>query len=114
VALFAQSEDKKQVLAAVGIGSFCGAFFPYWKPGARPSVWYWPGPLIVGILGYVFAYVTIPREALFIGRPGLAGGFLAALARPLPLDYASIGTAGALIGYWMRRTSVRDRDAAHS
>jgi hypothetical protein len=25
------------------------------------------------------------------------------------LDYASVGTAGALVGYWMRRNALRDR-----
>jgi hypothetical protein len=114
VVLVAQSEDKKQVLAAVGIGSFVAAFFPHWKHGARPSIWYWPGPILVGILGYLLAAFTVPTEALFIGRPGRFGGFLNALARPLPLDYASIGTAGALIGYWMRRTSVREREAMNA
>lgn len=108
VALIARAEDKKQVLAAVAIGSFAGAFFPYWQHGARPSAWYWAGPLVVGLAGYLLAYVN-PPEGWELGRPGYQAGFLAALARPLPIDYASLGTAGALLGYWMRRRSLRDR-----
>jgi hypothetical protein len=108
VILVAQSEDKKQVLAAVAIGAFAGAFFPYWQHGARPSAWYWAGPLAVGVAGYVLAWVN-PPLGTDIGRPGHPAGFLAALARPLPLDYAGAGTAGALLGYWMRRRSLRDR-----
>jgi hypothetical protein len=110
VLLLAQSEDKKQVILAIGIGSFAGAFFPHSQHGARPSVWYWAAPLALGVFGYLAAWVS-PPTGIEVGRPGLAGGFLAALARPLPLDYASVGTAGALLGYWMRRSSLRDRQA---
>jgi hypothetical protein len=112
--ILGQSEDKKQVLAAVGLGAFAGAFFPYWQPGVRPAAWYWAGPLIVGLAGYVWAYVAAGQGGLEIGRPGVEGGFLAALARPLPLDYASLGTAGAIVGYWMRRKSLRDREIAEA
>lgn len=112
VILLGQTEDHKQVLAAVAIGSFAGAFFPYWQRGAYPSAWYLAGPLVVGTAGYVLALFLVPAGDLAIGRPGHSGGFLAALARPLPLDYASMGTIGGLIGYWMRRKSVREREVA--
>lgn len=108
VIVIAQAEDKKQVIAAVAIGAWAGAFFPYWQHGARPSAWYWTGPLVVGVAGYLLAYVN-PPEGWGIGRPGYRAGFLAALVRPLPLDYAGVGTAAALMGYWMRRRSLRDR-----
>ncbi len=106
----AQSEDKKQVLAAVGIAAFAGAFFPYWQHSIRPSPWYWAGPLVVGLAGYGFNYFS-PPSGIVIGRLGYGGGFLSALARPLPLEYASIGTAGAIAGYWMRRKSLSEREA---
>lgn len=108
--LLAQTQDKKQVLGAVGIGSFCGAFFPYWQRGAYPSVWYLAGPLVVGIAGYLLAYILLPAADLALGRPGLSGGLIAALGRPLPLDYASMGTIGALVGYWLRRKSNHERE----
>jgi hypothetical protein len=108
VIFIAQSEDKKQVLAAVAVGSFAGAFFPHWQHAARPSAWYWAGPLFVGLMGYLLAYAK-PPDGWDLGRPGFPAGFLAALVRPLPLDYAGVGTAAALIGYWMRRRSLRDR-----
>lgn len=112
VCILAQSEAKKQVVLAVGVGSFAGAFLPYWRHGARPSVWYWAAPLALGLFGYLFAWIS-PPAGIEIGRPGFGtggGGFLVALARPLPLDYASVGTAGALLGYWMRRKSLHERD----
>jgi hypothetical protein len=110
VLLLAQSEDKKQVILAIGIGSVAGAFFPYSQHGARPSVWYWAAPLVLGLFGYLVAWLA-PPTGIELGRPGLNGGFLAALARPLPLDYASVGTAGALLGYWMRRSSLQEKQA---
>lgn len=110
--LLSQSEDKKQAVAAVAIGSFAGAFFPYWQRGAYPSAWYLAAPLMVGLLGYLLAFALVPPADMAIGRPGNSGGVLAALARPLPLDYASVGTAGALGGYWMRRKTVREREVA--
>jgi hypothetical protein len=64
------------------------------------------------LFGYLFAWISPPAGVEF-GRPGYGtggGGFLVALARPLPLDYASVGTAGALLGYWMRRKSLHERD----
>jgi hypothetical protein len=110
VIFIAQTEEKKQVVAAIGIGAFMGAFFPYWRHGPRPSIWYWAGPLAVGLPGYLFAF-ALPPVGIEIGRPDLnAGGILGSLARLLPLDYASMGTAGALLGYWMRRTSLRERE----
>jgi hypothetical protein len=113
VVILARSEDKKQVLAAVAIGSFFAAFLPYWQPGARPSVWYWAGPLAVGLAGYLLAFIA-PPPGTDIGRPGYPAGFLAALVRPLPLDYASIGTTMALLGYWMRRKGLRERELAQA
>jgi hypothetical protein len=110
ILIMAQSEDRKQLIAAVGIGAFAGAFFPYWQHGARPSVWYWTGPLIVGLIGYLFAFIS-PPQGFELGRPDLnGGGILGALSRPLPLDYASMGPAGALLGYWMRRKSLKERE----
>lgn len=110
ILIVAESEDRKQLIAAVGVGAFAGAFFPYWQHGARPSVWYWSGPLLVGVIGYLFAFVS-PPHGFEIGRPDInGGGILGALSRPLPLDYASMGPAGALAGYWMRRKSLRERE----
>jgi hypothetical protein len=66
--------------------------------------------LALGLFGYLAAWL-FPPTGIEVGRPGLAGGFLAALARPLPLDYASAGTGGALLGYWMRRNGLQERQA---
>ena len=107
VALIARTEDKQQVLAAVGIGSFAGtaiaqSVFPTDQRG-----WYWAAPLLVGLIGYLLAYLN---------PSGMSHGHLinafAPLARPLPLDYASLGVAGAVLGHWMGRRWHREREDA--
>ncbi len=94
-----QSESKNQCLASVGIASFLATLLAYKYAAVRPSIWYWSGPLIVGLVGYILAAMGQDLN-LAIGSPA---GTFAALARPLPIDYASVGPAGAILGYWMMR-----------
>jgi hypothetical protein len=105
--LLAQSDQKKQALASVGVASFIGTVAAYFAAPTQPSVWYWIGPIIVGVVGYLATMVT--PSGLEVGDPR---GPLANLARPLPLDYASVGTAASILGYWMSRRWQRDREDA--
>lgn len=108
VVLLARTDDKKQVLAAVGVASFLGTLLAYSAAPVRPSAWYWAGPFVVGVVGYVVAsFGSVPVAAW---KDGLGRGLLAPLARPLPLDYASFGPAGALLGYWMSRQWHRAKE----
>jgi hypothetical protein len=105
MALLAQTDKKAQVIWAVGISSFLAALAAHSLFPARPSVWFWSAPLIVGGLGYTLAW--------FGGAPGVGGtigGLLPALARPLPLDYAGAGVAGALYGYWTSRKWLHEHE----
>ena len=79
----------------------------------RPSVWFWIGPSLVGIIGYLFAYSAATDSQWLIGvaEPSLGE---ASLAYALPLDYAGAGTAGSLIGYWMSRRWQEHREAAEN
>ena len=74
--------------------------------------------VIVGVFGYLFAYLAFCSTDPITWKSGTGGGTLAALARPLPLDYASLGTAGALVGYWTSRQWQRakelETEAAHA
>jgi hypothetical protein len=105
--LLAHTDQKQQVLAAVGLSSFVGTIAAYFAAPTQPSVWYWIGPIIVAMIGYLATMVT--PGGFEIGDPR---GPLANLARPLPLDYASVGTAGSILGYWMSRRWQRDREDA--
>lgn len=109
VLLVAQTDEKKQVLAAVGIGAVAGSMIAYAFSPVRPSVWYWAGPLVVGTVGYLATFLASDAG---LWRLGMVEGLFGALARPLPLDYASVGIAGAIFGYWSGRRAHRTKQAA--
>jgi hypothetical protein len=97
VLLFVPTDAKKQVLIGVFIAAFVGsALAEHLFPDRRAARLFWVGPLVVGLIGYLMAYSSGADFTI-----GSAQGALAALARPLPLDYASGGVAGALLGYWV-------------
>jgi hypothetical protein len=102
--LLCQSDAKNQTLASVMIASYLGALGAHHLVPIRPSAWFWIGPLAVGLIGYIGQYFNP------IGwNIGEARGLFAPLARPLPLDYAALGTAGALLGYWTSQRWHRER-----
>jgi hypothetical protein len=106
--LIAQTDAKPQVIAAVGVSAFTGACAAYYMYPISPSPWLWVGPLIVGGAGYVLAYFNInPADGLW--KTGQLTHALAPLARPLPIDYATAGPAGAILAYWMSRRWHRQR-----
>jgi hypothetical protein len=110
VALLARTDEKKQVLAAVALGSFLATLLAYSVAPVRPATWFWIGPVVVGAFGYVAASFAWRNASPVEWKTGMGGGILGALARPLPLDYASLGTAGALLGYWISRQWQRAKE----
>jgi hypothetical protein len=98
VLLVAQTDTKAQVIAAVLVGSFAASLAAHHLFPTRPSIWFWGGPLIVALLGYALA-----ASGSNLWMIGQIGGYAPALARPAPLDYASAGTVGAVLGYWTSR-----------
>ena len=107
--VLAQSPAKQQALAAVALAAFGGSAISYYfLYPTSPSVWYWTGPLLVGLVGYLYAFIS-PPPAWAIGYLTSA---LSPLARPMPLDYASAGVAGAILGYWLSRRWHRERRTA--
>lgn len=95
--ILAATDAKKQVLIGVFVGGAAGtALADYLVPHRKALAWYWVGPFLVGAVGYVLAYYNAGTWTT--GNPA---GMFANLARPLPLDYASAGSAGALLGWWL-------------
>jgi hypothetical protein len=107
VLLLAQTDEKAQVVAAVGVAGLLGTLASHSLFPVSPSVWYWTGPLIVGLVGYGLAYSSADASWTI----GNVAGQFAPLGRTLPLDYAGAGTAGALLGYWTSRRWQRAKEA---
>ena len=105
MALLAQTDRKAQVCWSVVIASLLSTLLAHSLFPARPSIWFWSGPFVVALIGYAIAWFG---PGPLIG--GDVGGFLPQLARPLPIDYAALGTAGALMGYWTSRGWQHERE----
>ncbi|HEX8522492.1 MAG TPA: hypothetical protein VF669_09575 [Tepidisphaeraceae bacterium] len=112
--LLCQTDRKVQVLASVGLSAFLATLAAHSIFPSRPSFWFWLAPLVTGLLGYICAYFgdgPWTTGDVYSIAPGMA-----ALARPLPLDYATAGPVGALLGYWTSRRwhAIREAEAALS
>lgn len=103
--VLAQTDRKAQVVWSVALSAYLAALAAHSLFPSRPSYWYWMTPLIVGVIGYVLAYMGGNNLAA-----GDVGGLVPALGRPLPLDYASAGVAGSLYGYWTSRRWQYERE----
>lgn len=101
--LLAQSDDKVQVIGAVAVAAFAAAALAHSAFPVEPSLYFWIGPGVTAVIGYAWAYSS--------PGPWLVGHPANALAAPLPLDYASVGPASALLGYWMSRRWLRARQS---
>lgn len=102
---------KKQVLSAMFFASWAATGIAHlYFANRKASRWYWVGPFIVGLVGYLANYFS-PGGAIEIGQ---VTGTFAPLGRVLPLDYASIGCAAAILGYWMAEPEPAPADAAQA
>lgn len=106
--ILCETDRKPQVIASVGLSAFLGTLAAHSLFPTRPSLWYWTGPLVVGVVGYMLAY-SGSASMWMIGE--VSGTFAPEMARPLPLDYVGAGPAGAIIGYWTSRRWQRMREA---
>ena len=99
--LLAQSDKKAQVMTAVAIASFFATLVSsaYFVAPTLSSAWFWSMPFVVGVIGYLGTYLLAPSG----WEIGLPRGFLAPLARPLPIDYAAAGTVASILAYWLSR-----------
>ena len=101
VLVLGQSQDETQIFFAVAIGGWAGATAAHALVPTRPAPWFWTAPIVTGFVGYLLAWLGTPESKLATGE---AGGYLAALARPLPLDWVGAGVPAALLGYVRART----------
>ena len=93
-----QSDAKSQSMIGVGLAGFGASIAAYVYKPLADGFWYWIGPSLLAVTAYSLAMLN--GEGIEVGE---VHGWFAALVRPTPLDYASLGTAGALLGYWSSR-----------
>jgi hypothetical protein len=98
--IFIQTDAKAQAMAGVFVAGYLGSLAAYMFTPLAEGIWYWTGPLAVALIGYLAAYFSADGPSMSIGE---MHGWAAALARATPLDYAGMGTTGALLGYWSSR-----------
>ncbi len=99
--IICRTGERAQVLFSVGLSAYLSIWISHSFIPTRPAAWFWAAPVLCGVIGYLAAWMGSTPAQLAIGQ---AGGFLAPLARPLPLDYASFGIAAALWRYVQSRT----------
>jgi hypothetical protein len=100
--LLTHGDSKVQAQFSVGAAALIATCVACWLYPVGPSAWFWCGPLIVGLFGYVATYAATPADAPS-WKTGHLTAALAPLARVLPLDYATAGVVGSLLGYWAMR-----------
>jgi len=96
--IFIQTDYQAQAMAGVMISGFAGSLVAYMYRPLSEGIWYWTGPAVLGVIGYLLAYFFCDGVAI-----GDLHGWAGPLARETPLIYISMGTAGALLGYWCSR-----------
>lgn len=90
-----QSESKKQAIAVVAIAAYVGAIVAHYTFPVRRGEWLAFGPLLVGVLGYLFESTQSANHAIgLVSSP---------LATALPIHFVSAGIAGGTLGHWMSR-----------
>jgi hypothetical protein len=94
-----RSDMPMQVTATLFVAGLVASFSTVRFIPATPSVFFWIGPMVAGMVAYAVARGAA-NPGLEIGEPG---GYFAAVARAMPLDFASAGVAGSLYGYWLGR-----------
>lgn len=101
--ILCQSDDKVQVYVSLLIAGYVASRIAYAFVPTEPSVYFWLPVGLVATIGYGAAYYGVDRSTTSALAIGQTRGMLAALARPLPADYASFGVIGSIAGYWAGR-----------
>lgn len=94
---------RGQVYFAVAVGFFAGVFAACRLSAVRDALWFWPAPLLLGLIGVVAAgfwpALLLPAGWQLDTVPAWA------LVRPLPVEMVGVGLAG---GFWTLRPPAAD------
>ena len=96
---------RGQVYFAVALGLFAGVFVAHRTVKVDDPIWYWPAPILLGIIGLVGAGVRpglmLPPDCHVNTIPAWG------LSRALPIEMVGVGLVGTL---WMLRPADAARD----
>lgn len=94
---------RGQVYFAVVLGSFAGVFVAHRLTKVADPLWYWPAPILLGIIGLVVAALKpglmLPPDCHLNSIPAWG------LSRALPIEMVGVGLVGTL---WSLRPAVAD------
>jgi len=103
--LFAVTGDKGQVLFAVAVSFFLGAWASERAVGSSSCFWQVLAAPVLAMAAYVYTYYHPQRPAPYEGLLNIAPNNL---VRALPIEYISAGGAGAIFGTWFSHRLRRD------
>jgi len=100
--LLMRSTDRGQILFALVAGNFVGVWLAQQAVPTRLNLVAWTVPLVLGAALYVLAATSIVLEG--------AGAWkqIPTYAQALPIDWATAGVGGSMLGHWV---SLRMREA---
>lgn len=100
---------RGQVYFAVGVGFLVGAFAATRLTKVQNPIWYWPAPLILGVIGLVVAgiwpAVLLPDEYKQSDTIPAWGP-----ARPLPIELVGVGLVAVLAPLHPAQAVVKQED----
>jgi hypothetical protein len=102
---------RGQVYFAVAVSSACGAFVAYRVVRVTDPIWYWPAPILAGLLGVLLAAA---RPALMLPAAYTHLNSIPAwgLARALPIEMVGVGVAASLWALRACQRSARGRQTS--
>jgi hypothetical protein len=96
---------RGQVYFAVALGTFAGVFVAHRTVKVDDPVWYWPAPLLLGIIGLLVAALKpglmLPADCQLNSIPAWG------LSRALPIEMVGVGLVGTL---WTLRPAATTSD----
>ncbi len=105
--------QKGQVFFAVGASFYIGSVVALWLFPLQSGLWLLFSVALGGTVAYVFGAPALSEDTVQRGAHLL----LPVLARPLPIEFASLGTAGVIVGFVTSRAdpgAAAGSDAPHS
>lgn len=96
--------NRKQVYFALAVAFFLSSWIVCRFVPNVADAWYLFSPAVVAALGYLWAWTqpVVSGHPFYVDIPQVPPNFL---VRALPVEYLSVGLAGAIFGVWAGRST---------